>query len=46
MAAGDMRLSMEQWQSVHAQFLLSTPIVLWFAWPILRSAWKATAASP
>jgi Cu+-exporting ATPase len=44
MAAGDMRLSMEQWQSVHAQFLLSTPIVLWFAWPILRSAWKATAA--
>ncbi len=44
MAAGDMRLSMEQWQSVHAQFALATPIVLWFAWPILRSAWKATAA--
>ncbi len=44
MAAGDMRLSAERWQSVHAQFLLATPIVLWFAWPILRSAWKATAA--
>lgn len=44
MAAGDMRLSMERWQSVHAQFALATPIVLWFAWPILRSAWKATAA--
>jgi Cu+-exporting ATPase len=43
-AAGDMRLAAEQWQSVHAQFLLATPIVLWFAWPILRSAWKATAA--
>lgn len=44
MSAGDMRLSMEQLQSVHAQFALATPIVLWFAWPILRSAWKATAA--
>ena len=44
MAAGDMRLAAEQWQSVHAQFLLTTPIVLWFAWPILRSAWKAASA--
>ena len=42
--AGDMRLHGEQWQSVQLQFVLATPIVLWCAWPILRSAWKATAA--